>query len=113
MTAYHLIIGITLISAGALLGWIGVAGRRGTLKPNSWIGIRTSALLASERTWRAGHKAAAPQFLAAGAGVLLAGLFCLFLPFDAVTAVSTGSTVWLLIFVAWGGSKANKAAEQA
>lgn len=56
------------------LVWIvvGVAGLRGTLRRNRWLGVRSEATLSSETAFALANKVAAPGTLGA-AGILVAG----------------------------------------
>lgn len=108
MTSYDLITGLGLIFSGALISWVGIAGRKGILRPNFWIGIRTPAFL-SLRKWVISYKAASPQLSTAGGGLILFGIVSFFVPYD----LMVGSLMWLAIFLVWGGIEATKAAKQA
>ncbi len=72
-------VGSLLVLAGLALVVVAVLGARSLLRRNRWIGIRTSATLASETQFVAGNRAAALPVGAAGAvaavggAVLLAG----------------------------------------
>lgn len=111
MSAYHLIIGITLIIAGLLIAWIAIAGGKETLKPNFWLGIRTAELLKSEQAWIVGHKAASRYLMIGAIGVMIFGALALFVPFDMVTVMSMSSTAWMAIFLTIGWMKASQAAK--
>ena len=54
-----LVFGVLMIVTGAL-GW---AGR---LPRNDWIGLRLHVVMASDRTWRVGHKAGGPWLFSVG-----------------------------------------------
>jgi hypothetical protein len=54
-----LVFGVLMIVTGAL----GMAGR---LPRNDWVGLRLHVVMASDRTWRIGHKAGGPWLLAGG-----------------------------------------------
>ena len=54
-----LVFGVLMIVTGAL----GMAGR---LPRNDWVGLRLHVVMASDRTWRVGHKAGGPWLLAGG-----------------------------------------------
>ena len=54
-----LVFGVLMIVTGAL----GMAGR---LPRNDWVGLRLHVVMASDRSWREGHKAGGPWLLAGG-----------------------------------------------
>lgn len=60
--------------AGALILWLASACRRGTLKRNPVLGVRTPSTLRSDEAWIAAHRAGAPQLAIGGWGVIVAGL---------------------------------------
>ncbi len=111
MDPYHLISGGTLILAGVFIAWMAYAARNGSLQPNSWIGIRTPELMASEEKWRAGHKAASATLFVSAAGTIVTGVISLFVSFDAVAIVAMVGIAWLLVFLFRGASQASKAAK--
>ena len=60
---------------GLFLAAIGMLARAGRLRPNSLVGNRTPAVMASAQSWRAGHRAGSPWMVLAGlATVGYAGL---------------------------------------
>lgn len=61
---------------GLLMMLAGWAAARGRLKRNYVIGMRTSAIMRSDQTWRVAHKKCAWSFWASG-GVLVAGALLL------------------------------------
>jgi hypothetical protein len=75
----RLVVGSLLVLAGLALVVVAVLGARSVLRRNRWIGVRTSATLASETQFVAGNRAAALPVGAAGVvaaiggAVLLAG----------------------------------------
>ena len=51
---------------GFFLAAVGMLARVGRLRRNSLVGIRTHAVMASSRSWRAGHRAGGPWIVLAG-----------------------------------------------
>lgn len=93
-----LILALPLILVGVLFVGMGIASRMGRLPINSLIGIRIPTTLANERSWVAGHQAAAPWIILSGLGLVFAGIALL------VTSDETGlwamlGTGWLVLFI--------------
>ena len=63
----RLVVGSLLVLAGLALVVVAVLGARSVLRRNRWVGVRTSATLASETQFVAGNRAAAVPVGAAGA----------------------------------------------
>lgn len=61
---------IALVLCAAFVA-VGVAGAIGKLKTDSWAGIRTSATLHSDASWKRGHQVAGPGLICAGVIALL------------------------------------------
>lgn len=112
-------LGLLLIAL--LVGTLDTTVRRGALTRNTSLGIRTSATLASDAAWAAGHRAASPYTRAAAiasavlAVALLAAAFVVpadltAVPVLAVVLTSYGITVGLLFA---GTRVANRAARAA
>lgn len=59
---------------GLVLIGLGLLARNGRLPRNGVAGIRTQALMASKRAWRAGHYAVAPIFVLGGAASVALGI---------------------------------------
>lgn len=75
----HVDLAVLLGVLGLLLIWAGWAAARGRLKRNYVIGMRTSAIMKSDETWRVAHERCAWSFWASGcvlvaAAALLMGL---------------------------------------
>ena len=73
----RLVVGSLLVLAGLALVVVAVLGARSVLRRNRWVGVRTSATLASETQFVAGNRAAAVPVGAAGAVAAVGGAFLL------------------------------------
>lgn len=62
----HVDVGALLAAFGLLLIWAGWAAARGRLKRNYVIGMRTSAIMKSDETWRVAHQKCAWSFWSSG-----------------------------------------------
>ena len=86
---------------------LGVASRTERLPRNFFAGIKTTRMLQSDQTWRVGHRAAAPVFLAIGivgvvVAVVMAGMsvsddtaITYLLSYMALVVVGLGAATWL------------------
>ena len=87
-----LLVGASLVVAGAVTVWLAWAGSQRTLAPNGVVGIRLPATRRSDEAWYAAHQAAAGP-LGVGGGVCVAcGLAVLFTGLDVIG--------WSLVVVA-------------
>ena len=68
---------VILLGAGVTIAVIALLAQSDRLPPNHFAGIRTPGVMRNERTWRAGHAAAAPWLLAAGIVVTAGSLLLL------------------------------------
>ncbi len=68
---------VILLGAGVAMATVALLAQSGRLPPNRYAGIRTPGVMRNERTWRAGHAAAAPWLLAAGIVVTAGSLLLL------------------------------------
>jgi uncharacterized membrane protein len=84
--------------AGALFAVLGWMSLQGTLRPNTWAGIRTPYTRRSPENWYATHRAAAPALIWGGAAVLAAGLA--FVPFALAGKLNDGLTGGITIALA-------------
>lgn len=57
--------------AAVVLVWTTTAAAAGRIRVNALVGIRTASTMASERAWRAGHRAALPLVRVLAAGFVL------------------------------------------
>jgi uncharacterized membrane protein len=110
-----IIASIVLMLGGILVTAISEAAARGRLGVNSVAGIRTRALMMSERAWTAGHKAARIPVNLAGLVMFLTGAAVLALRPDEdttgplVLAAAAVAVVLVLIGAAVATPAANRA----
>lgn len=89
------LLALAMFLLAVVLVIIGVAGLTERLSRRRWIGIRTAATQASDKAWRAGHRAAGGAIIAAAGPPLLL----------AVGLVARGPEAvedWLLVYVVVG-----------
>ena len=103
----RLVVGSLLVLAGLALVVVAVLGARSVLRRNRWVGVRTSATLASETQFVAGNRAAAVPVGAAGAVAAVGGAFLLL---DGNWVIPTISLLGTLGFTVIGGLVGNRAA---
>lgn len=114
MTTELLLTAIVLIAAGLLLLGLGTAQRRGRLRRNLLVGLRTPTTLASDPAWAAAHATTAPGVMAGGVILTVGGATALLLrPSDAATAeavllVPTVLGAAVLLITAYRGQRAAK-----
>lgn len=72
-TAVQITASVVLVLGGLAILITGWRGLRGTLPPNRFVGVRTSATMNSDEAYRAGNRAAGPATIAGGAVALLVG----------------------------------------
>lgn len=72
-TAVQITAAALLVLAGLAVLITGWRGLRGTLPPNRFIGVRTSATMSSDEAYRLGNRAAGPATMAGGAVALVVG----------------------------------------
>lgn len=108
---------ILALAAGLVAG----AAKRDALRRSSRVGIRTSATLASDQSWTAGHRAAAPWLqkaaALAGAMAIVAFAALLWAPADLLAAVSNiapivgyGASIAMIVRAAFVADRAAAAA---
>jgi hypothetical protein len=73
----RLAVGSLLVLVGLALVVVAVLGARSVLRRNRWVGVRTTATLASETQFVAGNRAAAVPVGAAGVVATVGGAFLL------------------------------------
>ncbi|GAA1344223.1 SdpI family protein [Arthrobacter roseus] len=84
---------LSMTVVGALLFVMARQGRRGTIARNGSFGIRLPAVMASDASWEAGHRAAAPRILTASLfSFAFAVLVFVQVPDD------DGATVWTVVW---------------
>ena len=105
----RLVVGSLLVLAGLALVVVAVLGARSVLRRNRWVGVRTSATLASETQFVAGNRAAAVPVGAAGAVAAVGGAFLL-LADGVIGSCSTISLLGTLGLTVIGGLVGNRAA---
>lgn len=66
LTFLHVDLAVFLAVCGLVLVWGGWAAARGRLKRNYVIGMRTSAIMKSDETWRVAHKKCAWSIWSSG-----------------------------------------------
>lgn len=116
MTTELLITATVLVAAGLLLLRLGTAQRRGRLRRNLLVGLRTPTTLAGDPAWAAAHAATAPGVMAGGSILAIGGATALLLrPAETATAETVlaipavlGAVV--LLITAFRGQRAAKAA---
>lgn len=80
---FELVLIILLLVVGGLYVVGGIAARAGRRPRNPLVGYRTAPMRASDRAWRAGHRAAWAPILLTGLVPLGAGIAALIGPSDA------------------------------
>ncbi|MGQ7297400.1 SdpI family protein [Quadrisphaera sp. KR29] len=90
------LVGALLLATGGLVPYVVARAASGRLRRNAWVGVRTPGTLASDAGWRAGHAAARPWAVAAGALMALGGLAGL------VVGAGTGSPGFFVAAVVGG-----------
>ena len=73
----RLVVGSLLVLVGLALVVVAALGARSVLRRNRWVGVRTTATLASETQFVAGNRAAAVPVGAAGVIAVVGGAFLL------------------------------------
>jgi hypothetical protein len=69
--------GLVLLVAGSLIVGMAVASAAGVLPRNGFVGIRTTATMATESAWERGNRAGAALNLLAGVGLSVVGAWLL------------------------------------
>ena len=111
-TAVQITASAVLVLGGLAVLITGWRGLRGTLPPNRFAGVRTSATMSSDEAFRAGNRAAGPATMAGGAVALLVGA-CL----PAVPGLVSGIVLLVLglagtvLLMGAGGTIGHRAAE--
>lgn len=106
---------LELLACGALmianLG-LGIAALKGRLPRNYFAGIRTTKLLRDNRSWVAGHRAAAPTFIGLGILGLVAMVSILVTPNALTDAILYGYLAIVLVGLAYGAWVAGRAVDR-
>ncbi len=105
------ILSLVFLVSGLVLGAVAEAARRGRLRRNNWVGIRTAAVMRSEAAWLSGHRAAAPWLFLAALGPVACGVALPFLPGGVVTVVALISVLWVLALLVFGAARASTEAQ--
>ncbi|WP_353114389.1 SdpI family protein [Microbacterium sp.] len=103
--------------AGVLVLWLASACRRGTLKRNPLLGVRTPSTLRSDEAWIAAHRAGAPQLAIGGWGLMAAGaVAAVFLivgrPVPGIPLTVVLGFVWMLGWLIASGFVAGRVARR-
>jgi len=106
-TAVQITAAAALVLGGLAVLITGWRGLRGTLPPNRFVGVRTSATMSSDDAYRVGNRAAGPATMAGGAVALVVGA-CL----PAVPGLASG-VVLLVVGVLGCGVRAARAVRAA
>jgi hypothetical protein len=93
----RLVLAVTMVAGGAVVCWVGLSQRRGTLERNYVAGLRTSETLANDDAWRAAHDATATLTIAAGLVGVATGIIAFFVgdPTATLAVIGVGGTVVL------------------
>lgn len=86
----RLILAGTMVVGGAVVCWVGLSQRKGTLERNYVAGLRTNETLANDDAWRAAHDATATLTIAAGLVGVATGIIAFLVVDPAVTLVVIG-----------------------
>jgi hypothetical protein len=108
------LLGQVLLLIGAVtIAFTPIAAARGVLPMNRIIGFRVPAVLASEDTWREGHRAAIRSSMVGGCALLVAALASFAIPeVDAQRLVILASCIVLTGTMLWGTRQAVVAAKR-
>jgi hypothetical protein len=90
--------------------WLARRARQQTLARNHWIGIRTTATLASDDAWRRGHAAASTPILVGGAGLVVAAVAAVVAGEDNAVVAAMIGCAWIVLWLIIGTVAAGKAA---
>lgn len=102
---------ILLVLAGLLIIVTPVAASRGVLARNNVLGVRLPAVMASERAWEEGHRAAIPSSIVGGAATIVgAALVSFVVTEEGRMAVFVASFIILTVCAARSGWRATSAA---
>ncbi|WLP87993.1 SdpI family protein [Corynebacterium stationis] len=102
----------TFLVAGSGLFYISDKIARGQLPMNSWVGLRTPKLMASDEAWIQGHKAASGYLKFSGSALAIFGVLCLFIEESAIGLLSIPVIIVPCIGTVLANQKANAAITQ-
>ncbi|MGC4934430.1 SdpI family protein [Gordonia sp. DT30] len=77
MSVVSLVVAVCVFVLALVWAAVGVAGLRGTLRRNRWLGVRSTETLASEEAFRLANRVAAPGTLGAAVILVAGGLLTL------------------------------------
>ena len=109
MTVYSIIMAATFIIAGAGVSYTGIKAGQGQLPMNSWVGLRTQKLMASEEAWVRGHKAGSSYLKFSGILLVIGGILFLVLDESIISFVSIPVVMVLVFSTMLAAQKANAA----
>lgn len=112
MTVYSIIMAVTFLIAGSGLFYVANKMARGQLPMNSWVGLRTPKLMASDEAWIQGHKAASGYLKFSGSALAIFGVLCLFIEESAIGLLSIPVIIVPFIVTVLANQKANAAITQ-
>lgn len=104
-----MIMAATFLIAGSGLLYVGILAGSGKLPMNSWVGLRTPKLMASEEEWVRGHKAGSGYLKFSGVFMLAGGVLFFFIDDSIISFVSIPVVIVLLICTVLANQKANAA----
>jgi uncharacterized membrane protein len=104
---FSLLVGVILVVPGVL-------GIFGALPKNDWVGIRMNAVMRSQETWDAAHKAGGPWLVAAGVVAFITSFVVLFAHADpaGVTTIEAVGMVSSFVIAGIGAWVAQSAARR-
>ena len=104
-----MIMAMTWLLAGFAVLWVDIKAWQETLPENKWIGIRTTALLASDEAWSEGHKAAAAYLKASSIPLFIGAIICVVADDSFIVWVSLPVVIIFTALVLIASKKAHSA----
>lgn len=102
-------VGVLLFFGGAAMAIVGRLSSTGSLKRNRLVGIRTTATLQDEASWKRGHTAGGSRLLVGGLITLVGGIVCPFLDPEGAAILATLVALTAAGLAMAGGRAASKA----